>query len=79
MTTIAGLIPTAYGFGGYDPFIAPLALALGYGLLFATPLTLLLLPSLYMIQHDIGKLIRRLPRFREFYFIPPKKRNGEDE
>jgi len=72
ITTVAGLLPTAYGFGGYDPFIAPMALALGYGVLFATPLTLLLLPSLVMIQHDIGKLIRRIPRFRNFYFIPAK-------
>ncbi len=74
ITTVAGLLPTAYGFGGFDPFIAPMALALGYGILFATPLTLILLPSLYMIQHDIGKLIRRIPRFRSYYFIPQKLR-----
>ncbi|MFC1543273.1 efflux RND transporter permease subunit [Candidatus Neomarinimicrobiota bacterium] len=78
ITTVAGLLPTAYGFGGYDPFIAPMALALGYGILFATPLTLLLLPSMYMIQHDIGKLIRRISRFRNFYFIPAAK-SGDRE
>ncbi|MFC1484422.1 efflux RND transporter permease subunit [Candidatus Neomarinimicrobiota bacterium] len=77
ITTVAGLLPTAYGFGGYDPFIAPMALALGYGILFATPLTLLLLPCMYMIQHDVGKLIRRLPRFRDFYFIPKKADVGD--
>ena len=70
ITTVAGLLPTVYGFGGYDPFIAPMALALGYGILFATPLTLLLLPSLYMVQHDLGNLIRRIPGFQDFYFIP---------
>ena len=70
ITTVAGLLPTVYGFGGYDPFIAPMAMALGYGILFATPLTLLLLPSLYMIQHDLGNLIRRIPGFQDFYFIP---------
>ncbi|MFC1549899.1 efflux RND transporter permease subunit [Candidatus Neomarinimicrobiota bacterium] len=69
VTTIVGLMPTAYGFGGDDPFIAVMALALGYGILFATPLTLLLLPCLYMIQHDIGKLVRRIPGLRHFYFI----------
>ncbi len=74
ITTVAGLIPIAYGFGGFDPFIAPMALALGYGILFATPLTLLLLPALYLIQHDMGKLIRQIPRFRKFYFIPKKLR-----
>jgi multidrug efflux pump subunit AcrB len=52
-TTIAGLLPLAYGLGGSDPFIAPMALAIGYGLLFSTPLTLVLLPALYMILIDI--------------------------
>ena len=46
----------AYGIGGFDPFIAPMALALGYGILFATPLTLLLLPCLYMVRDDVGRL-----------------------
>ena len=31
-TTVAGLFPLAYGFGGSDPFIAPMAVAIGYGL-----------------------------------------------
>ncbi|MCH7573763.1 MAG: efflux RND transporter permease subunit [Candidatus Marinimicrobia bacterium] len=70
ITTVAGLLPTAYGLGGYNAFIAPMALALGYGILFATPLTLLLLPSLYMVQHDIGKLIRKIPGLESYYFIP---------
>ncbi|MCH7761528.1 efflux RND transporter permease subunit [candidate division TA06 bacterium] len=56
LTTVAGLLPLAYGIGGSDPFIAPMALALGYGLLFATPLTLILVPSLYVIQDDIGRV-----------------------
>jgi len=70
VTTVVGLMPTAYGFGGDDPFVAVMALALGYGILFATPLTLLLLPCLYMIQHDIGNLVRRIPGLKHFYFIP---------
>ncbi|MCH8289029.1 MAG: efflux RND transporter permease subunit [Candidatus Marinimicrobia bacterium] len=55
ITTIAGVLPLAYGLGGSDPFIAPMALALGYGILFATPLTLILLPCLYMILDDVGR------------------------
>jgi multidrug efflux pump subunit AcrB len=55
-TTIAGVLPMAYGIGGVDPFIAPMALALGYGILFATQLTLLFLPCLYMVRHDIVKI-----------------------
>jgi multidrug efflux pump subunit AcrB len=56
LTTVVGLVPLAYGIGGSDPFVAPLALALGYGLLFATPLTLFIVPCLYMIREDIFSL-----------------------
>ncbi|UCH52484.1 MAG: efflux RND transporter permease subunit, partial [Pseudomonadota bacterium] len=34
-TTVVGLLPTGYGLGGLDPFVAPMALALGWGLAFA--------------------------------------------
>jgi multidrug efflux pump subunit AcrB len=60
MTTVVGLIPLAYGIGGADPFIAPMALALGYGLLFATPLTLLMVPCLYLIRDDIFRISRKV-------------------
>jgi multidrug efflux pump subunit AcrB len=59
LTTIAGLLPLAYGIGGTDLFLAPMALALSYGLLFSTPLTLVLVPCLYVIWYDIGKIFRR--------------------
>ncbi len=58
MTTVAGLLPLAYGLGGSDPFIAPMVLALGYGVLLATPLTLALVPCLYMIHEDITGRLR---------------------
>jgi multidrug efflux pump subunit AcrB len=57
LTTVVGLIPLAYGLGGSDPFIAPMALALGYGLLFATPLTLIMIPCLYLVRTDIGRIL----------------------
>jgi len=56
-TTVAGLLPLAYGIGGVDPYMGPMALALGWGLLFATPLTLVLLPCLYVIGDDIGRIL----------------------
>ena len=61
LTTVAGLLPLAYGIGGTDIYMGPMALALGYGLLFATPLTLVLVPSLYLIGEDIKKLFKRKP------------------
>lgn len=59
LTTVAGVLPLAYGIGGTDYFISPMALTLGYGLLFATPLTLVLVPCLYLIWDDIGRVFRK--------------------
>ncbi|MGI9290860.1 MAG: efflux RND transporter permease subunit [Gammaproteobacteria bacterium] len=56
VSTVAGLLPLAYGFGGADPYMGPMALALGWGLLFATPLTLLLVPSVFMIGDDFRRM-----------------------
>lgn len=58
LTTVAGLLPIGYGIGGSDPYMSPMALALGYGILFATPLTLILLPCLYMMGQDVAAIFR---------------------
>ncbi len=50
LTTVAGVMPTAYGLGGRDALLSPMSLALGYGLIFATTITLVLVPSLYVIR-----------------------------
>jgi multidrug efflux pump subunit AcrB len=59
LTTVAGMLPLAYGLGGTNLYMSPMALSLGYGILFATPLTLVLVPSLYMIGGDLNSLFRR--------------------
>jgi Cu/Ag efflux pump CusA len=56
VTTVAALIPTVYGIGGSSPMIKPLAMSLSYGLIFGTAITLLLLPSLYVIDQDIRRV-----------------------
>lgn len=53
VTTVVGLLPTAYGWGGMDLFVSPMALALSSGLIFATVITLLALPSMFLAAHDI--------------------------
>jgi len=53
MTTVVGLLPTAYGWGGYDPFVAAMALALSWGLLFSTAITLLTIPAAFGIGMDL--------------------------
>ena len=55
-----GLLPTAYGVGGSDPLIEPMVLAIAWGLLFATILTLFLIPCLYLINEDIIAGIKRI-------------------
>ena len=53
ITTVVGLLPTAYGWGGFDPFVAPMALALSWGLMFSTGITLLAIPAAFGIGMDI--------------------------
>ncbi|MCP4391269.1 MAG: efflux RND transporter permease subunit, partial [Gammaproteobacteria bacterium] len=60
ITTVAGLLPMAYGLGGSDPFSAPMALAMGYGILFATPITLILIPCLLAVTQDLQALTGRI-------------------
>lgn len=47
------LLPVMYGFGGKDYLVAPLALSFGWGLLFATFITLVLIPCFYFIAEDV--------------------------
>jgi len=54
-TTVVGLLPTAYGWGGNDPFVAPMALALSWGLAFATLITLIVIPAALAVSIDIHK------------------------
>ena len=52
-TTVLGLLPTAYGWGGSDFFVAPMALALSWGLFFATVITLLVIPAALAVTLDM--------------------------
>jgi multidrug efflux pump subunit AcrB len=61
VTTVGGLLPLAYGIGGSDPFLAPAALAVSWGLVFATMLTLLFIPCVYAILDDLTMRILSRP------------------
>lgn len=67
VTTVVGLLPTVYGIGGRADIIIPIVMALAYGLLFASLLTLIFLPCMFMIMFDL-KLIK----------IPPTKNPSEE-
>ncbi|MFW2371481.1 MAG: efflux RND transporter permease subunit [Gammaproteobacteria bacterium] len=61
-TTVVGLLPTAYGWGGLDPFVSPMALALSWGLIFATGITLITIPATLAVGHDVRTFARWLFR-----------------
>jgi multidrug efflux pump subunit AcrB len=59
LTTFGGLAPMIFETSRQARFMIPMALSLGYGVLFATFVTLLLVPCLYMVQEDAVHLVRR--------------------
>ena len=61
-TTVVGLLPTAYGWGGLDGFVSPMALALSWGLVFSTLITLVTIPVVLAVGHDISEFFKRLFR-----------------
>ncbi|RAP37262.1 hypothetical protein DID80_04125 [Candidatus Marinamargulisbacteria bacterium SCGC AAA071-K20] len=65
LTTAAGLFPTAYGFGGDNAFLVPMIMAIAWGLIFASVITLFLVPSLYLIQY---RGLARLENFNQRFF-----------
>ncbi|MBY5948352.1 efflux RND transporter permease subunit [Photobacterium rosenbergii] len=62
VTTFAGLSPLLSETSMQAQFLIPAAAALGYGILFATVITLVLTPSLLMIQHDAKQLLGTVTR-----------------
>jgi len=56
LTTFGGLSPMIFETSRQARFLIPMALSLGYGILFATLITLVLVPSLYLIVEDMRQL-----------------------
>ncbi len=52
VTTVVALFPTAYGVAGFDAMLAEMMLAMGWGLLFGTIITLVLVPCVYGAVRD---------------------------
>lgn len=55
LTTFGGLAPMIFETSRQARFLIPMAISLGYGLLFATTITLILVPALYMMVEDLRK------------------------
>ena len=71
LTTAAGITPLILEKSVQAQFLIPMAISLAFGVLFATFITLGLVPSLYLILEDIKQVfrwflgIKSLPRIRE--------------
>lgn len=63
-TTLVGLVPTAYGWGGYEPAVVPMVMAMLWGVFFGTTVTLFMLPVLYYINQDVRAYLSRVFRGR---------------
>lgn len=59
-TTFAGLIPILWETSRQAQMLIPAAVSLAYGIMFATVITLILIPVLLMIKEDVRELFARL-------------------
>ena len=61
VTTFGGLMPMILEKSFQARMMIPMAISLGFGVVFATLITLVLVPSLYMVLDDLSRLVRRRP------------------
>ena len=69
LTTFAGLSPMLFETDLQAKFLIPMAISLGFGILFATFITLILVPCVYLLLEDLKSLI----------FRPEKIQNWEEK
>ena len=67
VTTFAGLLPLMMDRSLQAQFLIPMAVSLAFGVIFATAVTLYLVPCSLLLAQDLGNL---LARFRAWYFRP---------
>ena len=60
LTTFGGLSPMIFETSRQARFMIPMAISLGFGILFATTITLILVPCLYMMANDVWRLVQRI-------------------
>ena len=62
LTTFGGLTPLLMEKSLQAKFMIPMAISLAYGVIFATFITLVMIPAEYMILEDLKRIFRRLYR-----------------
>jgi len=58
ITTAVGLMPIMLEKSVQAQFVIPMAISMAFGIIFATVITLFLIPALYLLQVDFGVLMR---------------------
>jgi multidrug efflux pump subunit AcrB len=70
LTTAAGITPLMLEKSVQAQFLIPMAVALAYGVLFATVISLILVPSSYLILEDIQRFFRWIYRGLVWLYSP---------
>ena len=60
VTTFLGVSPLIFFATGQTKFLAPMAVSLGFGLLFTTVVILVALPCFYLVFHNMGIFLRKV-------------------
>lgn len=60
MTTFGGLAPMIFETSRQARFMIPMAISLGFGIVFATTITLVIVPCLYLMVNDAGAFFNRI-------------------
>lgn len=60
ITTFAGVLPILFETSLQAAFVIPMAAALGFAVMYATLVTLILVPCLYMMLEDVKSVVKRL-------------------
>jgi len=81
VTTFGGLTPMIFETSRQARFLIPMAISLGYGIVFATVITLVIVPSVYLIIDDVRKLfgVKKLPGVAPVKVIEPQLSALESE
>lgn len=60
LTTVVGLLPAAWGLGGYDSMLVPMTLALSWGMIVGTVLSLAWIPATYLILESLRVRVKKV-------------------
>jgi multidrug efflux pump subunit AcrB len=60
LTTFAGLTPLLLEKSVQAKFLIPMAISLGFGVIFSTVITLIIVPCVYVILEDVKRLAMRI-------------------